>query len=121
MSYDITLRYANDLDTTIDIGEPVGLKGNTYCPGGTELWYNLTYNYRPYFLTIFGEDGIYTLNNLTGKQSLPIITKAMTIVSKFNITYSTDPWSPQWGDVFEVLRNLLNMAILALDGVWIIV
>ncbi len=120
MSYDISLRYVDDLDTIIDTEEPVNLRGNTYCPGNTELWYNCTYNYRQYFLTIFGEGGIYNLNNITGRESLPVITKAMTIVSKYDITYSTDPWNPQWGDVLIVLQNLLFMATKALDGVWII-
>lgn len=77
MSYSISLRYANDLNTIIDIDKPLGIYGTTYSPDNTELWYSCTYNYRPFFLVVFGEGGVYNLVDMTGKDSIPIIINAL--------------------------------------------
>lgn len=118
MSYDISLRYADNMDKIIDIGKPLELYGNTYSPENTELWLNLTYNYREKFNYAFGDGGIYNIEELTGRQSIPILSLALTRISSKKLDYSNDPWTPGWGDALKAVRDLFNMALLGLDGVW---
>lgn len=117
MSYDISLKNPVTHET-IDMGMPLYIYGNTYCPDNSELYLNVTYNYRPYFLKVFGEGGIYNLTDMTAKDSIPLLADALSKLSKEDLIYSTDKWAPENGDVFNVIKNLLFLAFYALDGVW---
>lgn len=47
MSYDIHI--TNEQGETLHTAQPHHLYGGTYSPDSTELWYNITYNYAPFY------------------------------------------------------------------------
>lgn len=50
MSYDITI--TNEQGEPLHTAQPHHLYGGTYCPDSTELWYNITYNYAPFYYRV---------------------------------------------------------------------
>lgn len=48
MSYDITITDPNTGEP-LHTAQPHHLYGGTYSPDSTELWYNITYNYSPFY------------------------------------------------------------------------
>ena len=48
MSYDIHITDPNTGEP-LHTAQPHHLYGGTYCPDNTELWYNITYNYSPFY------------------------------------------------------------------------
>ncbi|MBQ2869219.1 MAG: hypothetical protein IJE88_04250 [Akkermansia sp.] len=47
MSYDIHI--TNEQGETLHTAQPLNLYGGTYSPDSTKLWYNITYNYSPFY------------------------------------------------------------------------
>ncbi len=115
MSYDIRL---NDPKTgkTIEFAEPHQLKGGTYQAGGCpEAWLNVTYNYSEHFVRALGEKGVRVIYGMTGKDSIPILKKA---VSKMRGEPDRDYWAATEGNARKALQDLLALARMAPRGVW---
>lgn len=115
MSYDI---YLTDPKTkeTICFDVPHRLKGGTYAIGGTrEAWLNITYNYYEHFVKVLGEEGIRAIYGMTGKQSMPVLEKAIE-----SLKDDTDPdyWKPTEGNARNALLDLLVLAKSAPHGIW---
>lgn len=112
MSYDITL---ND---PIE-GEPLpinhGMRGGTYCIGGSrEAWLNITYNYAPHFQSM-GEDGIRTIYGMTGAESISLLKKT---IEQLGDDLSENYWEATEGNAKRALLQLVALAKMRPDGVW---
>lgn len=117
MSYDIRL---NDPVTkqVIQMDDPHFMSGGTYAAEGTkELWLNITYNYASVFRRpeVFGEDGIRSIYGMTGAESIPVLKKAIEVLSD---EVDPDYWKPTEGNVKKSICQLLAMAHMRPDGVW---
>ena len=123
MSYDISIVYP-DTKNVVVCPEPHNIYGTTYCEGGTELWYSTTFNYRPHFIEIFGENGIHTLRGMRCIDSLDLINKGIIHSAKMAIenncydTQRVNPWDLNWRNTCKALKDLYNLALLAPYGVW---
>ena len=94
------------------------MHGGTYALNGTkELWLNVTYNYGSLYYRpdVLGEDGIRTIYDKTGLESIPILTKAIAALGDET---SEDYWEPTEGNAKRALYILLTMAKMRPDGVW---
>ncbi len=115
MSYDI---YLTDPQTkqTILFNEKHCIIGGTYALGGTnEAWLNVTYNYAEHFVRVLGDKGIRSIYGLTGKQSMPILEKA---ISGLKDNVNSDYWKPTEGNAKQALINLSTLAMMAPHGIW---
>ncbi len=115
MSYDIEL-----IDTitkeTCKTPEVHHLKGGTYALGGTEYAHlNITYNYGKHYYNTFGEQGIRTIYGMSGKESIPLLKKAITMLGD-DITENY--WDPTEGNAKKALQDLLTLATVCPDGIW---
>lgn len=115
MSYDIYLVDANTHEILL-FDEPHHLRGGTYCVGGTtEAWLNITWNYSSYFHRVIdGGDGIRFLYGKTGKESIPILAKAIAALSDDVTSY----WEATEGNARRALADLLFLAIVFPKGIW---
>ena len=131
MSYDIYLKDPNTGET-IELKEPVDLRGGTFAVGGTtEAWLNVTYNYSKHFRRVFGDEnaelsdwdtlfgggdtGIRRIYGLSGKESIPVLEKA---ISMLGTDTDTDYWKSTEGNARKALENLLILAKAAPYGIW---
>lgn len=117
MSYDIRL---NDSITkqVLQLNEHHFMRGGTYAVNGTkELWLNITYNYAPVFCRsdVLGEKGIRSIYGITGAESIPILKKAVQVLSD---EVDPDYWKATEGNVKKSLCQLLSMAQMRPDGIW---
>ena len=64
---------------------------------------------------VFGKGGINTLNGLTGRESIPVLEKAIASLGD-----ETDPdyWAVTDGNAKKPLYQLLTMAQMRPDGIW---
>jgi hypothetical protein len=94
------------------------LQGGTYAIGGTtQCWLNVTYNYADHFRSAFGDErGIRSLYGLTGAESIPVLRAAM---GQLEDDVSEDYWEATEGNAKRALAQLLALAKLRPDGVWI--
>lgn len=120
MSYDISLvdKYTG---RTIHNTTNHNISGTTYAMNGTdELWINISYNYRNWFMKCFKNDGIHFLEGKVSSETWEPLQKALVfLASNYDIKdCSSDPWSPESGDAYDMIINLLNLAYIAPDGVW---
>ena len=114
MSYDISLR--DKKGNTIELSKSHDLKGGTYDMGGTnEAWLNVTYNYGVHYYRVFGEKGIRTIYGMTGAESIPVIEKA---IEELGDDIDNDYWKPTEGNAKAALKNLLELAKVAPEGIW---
>jgi len=116
MSYDISLRDPITKEV-LHLEEPHQLKGGTYAiDGTTEMWLNVTYNYLPFFRkTIDKKKGIRKIYRMTGKESIPILKKA---IDQLGDDFNDDYWKPTEGNAKDALCNLLILAQMRPDGIW---
>lgn len=115
MSYDI---YLVDPVTgsTIEVDNKHYVVGGTYVIGGTRsLHLNVTYNYFPHFLRVFGEKGIRTIYGMTGASSLPILREA---AEKLGNDVDDDYWKATEGNAKCAILGLIAFAEMRPDGVW---
>ena len=130
MSYDI---YLNDPVTgePLEFADTMDLRGGTFALGGTtEAWLNITYNYSSHFRRVFGDEnislndweklfgsdtGIRRLYGMSAKESIPILEKAIDMLSTDE---DSDYWKPTEGNARKALSNLLIMAKALPHGVW---
>ena len=115
MSYDIRLVDAETKEGVM-LDNSHLLKGGTYALGGTrEAWLNVTYNYSSIFYKILGEKGIRSIYGLTGKDSIMILSKA---ISELKDDVSDNYWEATEGNVRKALSDLLQLAIMKPDAIW---
>lgn len=117
MSYDISLCDPVTHDVLL-CDNPHMIHGGTYALNGTqELWLNVTYNYAKFYYRddVFGKDGIRTIYDMTGAESIPILKKA---IKALNDDVDQDYWKATEGNAKQALYGLLAFAQLRPDGVW---
>lgn len=137
MSYDIELK---DPVTgkTLEMEQKHFMVGGTFALGGTdEMWLNVTYNYANWyyrdgvFEPVNGEKkGIRSIYGLTGAESIPVLKKAISVLSDCKEDISdeerkdyekqqvTGYWMPTRENAIKPLHQLLAMAQMRPDGVW---
>lgn len=115
MSYDIYLRDPVSR-ATLQAESPHLIRGGTYAAGGDrEMHLNVTWNYAPILYRVLGEDGIRSLYNKTGAETIPLLKEA---IEKLGDDVSADYWQATEGNVKQALCGLLAFAQLRPDGVW---
>jgi hypothetical protein len=62
-----------------------------------------------------GDKGIRSLYGMTGKESVPVLKKA---IAQLATDVSLDYWEPTEGNARKALEGLLALAIMKPDGVW---
>lgn len=94
-------------------------KGSVYCVGGTtELTIDVTYNYAPIFVSVFGKNGLRTLHGKTASETLTTLNEA---IYRLADDVNEDYWLLTEGNVKIVLCHLRDFAYLRPDGIWKIV
>lgn len=115
MSYDLTLRDAEN-GHTLEADDNHDIAGGTYALGGTpQAWLNITYNYSQHFYRVFGEKGIRTIYGMTGEDSVPVIDKA---IGQLGYDIDNDYWKPTEGNARESLVQVRKLAEMFPQGVW---
>lgn len=133
MSYDISLVDPVTRET-LEVDEPHMMSGGTYQVGGTtELWVNITYNYAKWYYKdyAFGDNGIRSIYNLTGAESIPVLKKAIDGLVNSDEELSTEDmeryasqgildgyWLGSRKNAIKPLYQLLAMAKMRPDGIW---
>ena len=115
MSYDVTITDKNG--EVLHCEEPHGCNGGTYCVNSTELWLNITSNYRKVFILphVFGEKGLWTINGKSVKDAQPMLYKAIGVLGDDE---NSDYWVVTEGNVKKALIDLIHLLHLApLDGI----
>jgi hypothetical protein len=115
MSYDI---YLTDPDSgkALVLNSPHDLRGGTFALGGTnEAWLNVTYNYGSHFRRVMGDNGIRTIYDMTGADSIPVLDAAIEILGD---DVDEDYWKPTEGNAKESLKRLRLLAQAAPHGIW---
>jgi len=115
MSYDIALVHP-ETEEVLELREKHPFRGGTYVVGGTNSCeFNITYNYAPHFVKVFGPKGIRTIYGMTGTQSLPLIRAAITALG--NDT-DQDYWKSTEGNARLALLPLEFFASAYPHGKW---
>ena len=132
MSYDISLVDPVTKETLV-ADTPHQMRGGTYAIGGTdEMWLNVTYNYGRWYRKdyAFGENGIRSINGLSGAESIPLLKKAITGLEESKEELPEEEinqcleqgvsgyWMPTKENAVRPLYQLLAMAQMRPDGVW---
>ena len=116
MSYSIYLLDPFSKET-IMFDTPYQLGGDAYKPGGRKDAWLFIRNpeYNKYFTLLFGELGIRTIYGKTGADSIPILKKCITTLNgpKHDIC-----WNHTDG-VLHIVLDLLTIALLRPDGIWV--
>ena len=132
MSYDISLVDPVTKKTLVT-DTPHQMRGGTYAIGGTdEMWLSVTYNYGRWYRKdyAFGENGIRSINGLSGAESIPVLKKAITGLEESKEELPEEEinqcleqgvsgyWMPTKENAIRPLYQLLAMAQMRPDGVW---
>ena len=132
MSYDISLVDPVTRETLVS-ETPHQMRGGTYAIGGTdEMWLNVTYNYGRWYRKdyAFGENGIRSINDLSGAESIPVLKKAIAGLEESKEELPEEEidqclkqgvsgyWMPTKENAIRPLYQLLAMAQMRPDGVW---
>lgn len=137
MSYDI---YLTDPVTNdpLELDGAHHMRGGNYAMGGTtEAWLNITYNYADWYYrpgvfarTKKASKGIRTIYGMTGVESIPVLKKAISKLESMDEDISDDKrqkceahgatgyWMPTRENAIKPLYQLLAMAQMRPDGVW---
>lgn len=117
MSYDIRL-VDPVTGETLHAADKHHMTGGTYRAGGdTELSLNITYNYATTFYRVMDPDlGIREIYNKSGADSIPRLKAA---AAKLTDEVDSDYWAPAEGNVKRALLQLVALAKMRPDGVWI--
>ena len=120
MSYDISL--VDPVTKEILESDSVHyIAGGNYVLGGTrKLELNVTWNYCKFYYgdKALGDDGIKSLDGMTGAESIPVLKKA---ISNLGDDVSPVYWDATEGNAKRALRGLLKLAQIRPDGVWEVV
>lgn len=115
MSYDIRLTHPVTGET-LHVENIHHMRGGTYTKGGTrECWLNVTYNYSPFFYSLFGSEGIRAIYGKTGAESIPVLKAVM---DRLGDDVDDDYWAATEGNAKAALASLLALAQMRPDGVW---
>ena len=132
MSYDISLVDPVTRETLVT-DTPHQMRGGTYAIGGTdEMWLNITYNYGRWYRKdyAFGENGIRSINGLSGAESIPVLKKAIAGLEESKEELPEEEidkclkqgvsgyWMPTKENAIRPLYQLLAMAQMRPDGMW---
>ena len=100
----------------LEADAPHQIRGGTYAVGGTtELWLSVTYNYGQHFRRVFGEDGLRSIYDKTGAESIPMLQAA---IAQLGDDVDPDYWKSTEGNAKQSLAGLLAFAQLRPDGIW---
>lgn len=113
MSYDI---YVLDPKTEqpMEFEEKHYYEGGNYALGGTtEAWLNITYNYSPYFYSLWG----HGLNEFHGKKAKDVVPLLRTAVEKLGTRTTENYWEATAGNAGHALSNLLAILEAFPDGI----
>lgn len=101
MSWDFSLRDAKTGEILM-LDEPHYLRGGTYAMNGTnECWFNITYNYGPFYYRFFPENGIREINGKTGLEAIGMLTKIIAGLKDEDILESPDEIRKCYPDIAE--------------------
>lgn len=116
MSYDIDL-VDQVTGKVLELDQKHQMTGGTYQLGGTrDASLNITWNYSKIFYEVIDkEEGIRFLYKKTGQESIPILEGA---ISKLADDASDDYWEATEGNAKRSLIQLLTLAKLRPDGIW---
>jgi len=116
VSYDIELVDPITREVLL-LDEPHHMRGGTFCVGGEQRAHlNVTYNYYIHFQTAFKDPrGIRSIYEMTGAESISVIRDAVT---SLNTDVDDDYWKPTEGNARRALTQLLALAQMRPDGVW---
>ena len=132
MSYDISLVDPVTKETLV-ADTPHQMRGGTYAIGGTdEMWLNVTYNYGRWYRKdyAFGENGIRSINGLSGAESISVLKNAIAGLEESKEELPEEEvnrcleqgvsgyWMPTRENAIRPLYQLLAMAQMRPDGVW---
>ena len=115
MSYDIDLVHPIT-KKTLELDSPHHMKGGTYAVGGSAYAsLNVTYNYAKHYYRVFGADGIRTIYDMTGADSIPVLEAA---IAQLGDDIDDDYWADTEGNAKVALMQLLALAKMRPDGIW---
>jgi hypothetical protein len=115
MSYDIDLVHPIT-KKTLELDSPHHMKGGTYAVGGNSYAsLSVTYNYAKHYYRVFGADGIRTIYDMTGADSIPVLEAA---ISQLGDDIDDDYWADTEGNAKVALMQLLALAKMRPDGIW---
>lgn len=115
MSYSIELLDAVT-NKVIELDFVHHMQGGTYKVGGTtNAKLNITYNYSKFY-TSFGKEGIRELYGKTGAESIKILKD---VIDKLGNDVSDDYWKATEGNAKIALTQLLALAQMRPDGIWV--
>jgi hypothetical protein len=77
--------------------------------------FGITYNYANIYYRVFGKKGIRIIYGLSGRESIPILQRA---ISKLIGDIDKDSWKPTEGNARRALKELLVIALTSPDDVW---
>lgn len=130
MSYDINL-IDPVTKKVIYFDSPHQMRGGTYAVGGTaEAWLNITYNYARWYYKAFGDEGIWTIYDMSGADSIPVIENAIKFLENLEENLTDEEiknfkkndvngyWIPTKENAIKPLYQLIAMARLRPDGIW---
>lgn len=90
--------------------------GGTYKVGTAECELNVTFNYSPFFYTIWNEKGLGHFHGMRGYQVSRIINAVLQMYPKD--VPSTDYWNPTWGNARRVLITMQQWSEGHPHGIW---
>ena len=116
MGYSIDLR-CQVTGETLQLDSPHHMRGSTYAIGGScEASLDITYNYAEhYYRYMCAENGIRTLYDKTGAESIPLLQRA---ISELADDATDNYWDGTEGNAKIALTQLLALAQMRPDGVW---
>lgn len=105
MSYDVQFCIKGK---RVRFGEPHTLTGGTCQVGGCgDAWFNITYNYSPFYGELWPGGGIRKLYGKTAEELIPVLKDA---VEKLGAEPDENYWKPTKGNAGNALKNLLALA-----------
>lgn len=114
MSYDVSL---HDPDTGELLTSEMETDISAVIPMPDALLLNITYRYSQIYKRpiIFGKKGLHILEGMTGRDSIPLLKRAIAMMGNDALM---DYWKPTEGNAKRQLYNLLAFAKLCPEGVW---
>ena len=113
MSYDVCVLDPKT-NEPMEFEEKHYYEGGTYVLGGTtEAHLNITYNYHPYFQSVWD----HGLDEFHGKQAREVVPLLRDAVEKLGTRTTGNYWQPTAGNAGHALSNLLAILEAFPDGI----
>jgi hypothetical protein len=115
MSYDLYI--VDDDGNTMRLGKTThDIMCGTYVLGGTnEAHINITYNYAPFFKTVFGDEGIRTLY---GRKVSETFKPLLEAANKLHGRPADNYWESTEGNARKALIDCIALSLLFPEGTW---